>query len=179
LKGMSTFAAKIGKALAEPVISLAETEPEMLGKIFLGLGSISAAAVGYYVNQYNENLKKVKEGMVNFENVLIKSDAAREKTMFDFKEKVSNTGTELKQEITNLKAEIKDKVSEMKTEFQMEFMKMENGLKSDIMESKVKSIQEVNSIQNQLNILALNFSQIQEKQAKFLHTLGNDKNLLT
>jgi len=149
---MSSFAAKIGKALAEPVINLAETEPEMLGKIFLGLGSISAAAIGYYVNQYNENYKKVKEGMINFENVLIKSDAARDRTLF----------------------EVKEKVSDMKTEFKMDFIKIENGLKSEIMESKMKYNNEMNAIKNQLNIMALNFTRIQEEQTKFLQTLGND-----
>jgi len=149
-----SFAAKVGKALADPVVKLAESEPEMLGKIFLGLGSISAAAIGYYVTQYNENLKKLqeetrelKEGMITFAN-----DMQREKTMSDLKENLSTLKLEIKENASTLKSEIREK----------------------LMDAKLSYNNEIFSIKTQVNDLATSCSRLQEEQTKFLQNLGND-----
>jgi len=163
-----SIAAKLGKALADPVVKLAETEPEMLGKIFLGLGSISAAAIGYYVTQYNENLQKLQEqsremikGMMKFENGMIKADIKREKSLSDIKENLSNLKSEMKQTACTLQSDMKENISTLKSKMKLE-----------LMDAKMNYNNEISSIKIQVNNLAISCNRLQEEQTKFLQNLG-------
>jgi len=50
------IAAKFGKALAGPVITIAKSKQKIIGKIFLGLLGISVVAIGRFATKIQDDL---------------------------------------------------------------------------------------------------------------------------